>query len=200
MLKKDAYYVYPLPLEGSLESRFSSEFRLWPLALVQGRPVENQAPGGPCAGITRDAQSLPWETLCSDFFLRCPGGGGQEFESWGSQHLWNYRASLTDMRASAVVQPGQGGALTNSPSSSLCSPAHFPCCTAVPALHWVVIFFPKGNPGNLKQTDLFPATREHRVVVHSQGDVLFLRRLPGYPRCRCGADLPSAGEAKTSNI
>ena len=54
MLKKDAYHVYPLSLEGSLESRFSSEFRLRPLVPVQGREARVLgSPGTPRASPGR---------------------------------------------------------------------------------------------------------------------------------------------------
>ena len=72
-------------------------------------------------------------------------------------------------REDTQCSSGAGGALTAEPPRvSVPPPQHLPGCLLVPALHWVVIFFPKGNPGTARQTDLFPATGEHRVTVRSQ--------------------------------
>ena len=107
------------------------------------------------------------------------------------------------MEGYTVVQQGLAVPSQLGLLKPLCpTPQRLPGCSLVPALHWVVKFFPKGNPGTVRQTDLFLATGEHGVMVHSQPGkcpfppLVFLV-IQGQRR---GAVLPSAGGAKTTNI
>lgn len=76
----------------------------------------------------------------------------------------------------AWARTGGGGALSSQwalPLSSL-PPGRLVCHTLAPALGSVAVFFPKGNLDAVGQTDLFQATGEYRVMLHSQGSILFL--------------------------